>query len=408
MSARGGSSLLGRLEALLLLALGLGALVFAWGPRYTTLMNPAFRWVTLAGAVLVATLGVALLLTPRRVVNASALLLFSTLALMIVIGRPDVSQGGAIAPPNAPPARARDGYEELVLESLFQTLSEERVDVAEADYVVQGRLHRVTEGAGASREILLYPKVACCLADALAYAVRLEVAPGLLPPEGASWVYVYGRLRRLEAPLVTPPFRVGAIAFTAVSRRYVLEVHEIVDYRTLLEDVTQKIPAVQCAAFHDALRATGLAERLQGEETFTVFAPIDSEFLRQVRTLDTTGSGSVGAPRLKRYVGSFVGSREPVAPGPLRTRHPPNALRADPGDRRRRGAARRGRCAHPLRGPGGPERHRAHRPSRVGAGSTLTERSTQIPPLPPGRDRRSFAEMFRERQRGLSAAAGGA
>ena len=203
------------------------------------------------------------------------------------------------------PAQAREGYEELLIESLFLNLSDEVEDVPEGRYIVCGRVHQPGTGE-ADGQVLLYPKVACCLADALAYAVHLDLTASGTVPEGAAWVYVYGRLRRLDTPLDTPPFKVGAIAFTAVSRRYVLEVDEVVDYRTLLENVTEKIPKVQCSAFLKALQATGLAEMLAEEGPYTLFAPIDSAFLRGVEALDTSGSGTVDAPRLRQYVESFV------------------------------------------------------------------------------------------------------
>lgn len=305
---RGGraSRLLGRLEPLLLLAFGVGALVFASGPRYTALMNPSFRWVTLAGAALVVIMGLALLVVPRRAPGRSAVLIFGALGLLVATGRPDMAQSDAIVPPDVGPALAREGYDELLIENLFRTLSEEVEDVPEGLYVVTGRVHRPPSAGDAPRDVLLYPKVACCLADALAYAVHLDLTGGATVPEGAAWVYAYGRLRRLDTPLVTSPFKVGAIAFTAVSRRYVLEVDEMVDYRTLLEDVTEKIPKVQCGAFLKALQATGLAEVLAGEGPFTIFAPIDSAFLRHVEALDTSGSGTVDAPRLRKYVEGFV------------------------------------------------------------------------------------------------------
>jgi len=233
-------------------------------------------------------------------------LTFAVLALIVAIGRPDTAQAIAIVPPDVGPALAREGYDEFLIESLFRTLSEEIEDVPEGRYVTRGRLHRPVAPDGSVRTVLLYPKVACCLADALAYAVHLDLEGAGVLPEDAAWVYVYGTLRRLDAPLDTPPFRVGAIAFTAVSRRYVLEVDDVLDYRDLLEDVTSKIPEVQCGAFREALRVTGLAEVLTEEGPYTVFAPMDGTFLRQLRALDTTGADTVDAPRLRRYIETFL------------------------------------------------------------------------------------------------------
>lgn len=306
MTAPRAPRLAGRLEALLLVAFGVAALVFAEGPRYTALMNPSFRWVTLAGAALLTSLGLVLLLRPRRVPGRSALLAFGVLAGLVVLGRPDRVIGGSLQPPDVGPALTREGYDPLLIEALFHTLSEEKEDVPEGKVVVQGRVHRILQPDGTTLQVLLYPKVACCLADALAYAVRLDLpASGDVPPD-ASWVYVFGDLRRAPVPIETPPFRVGAIAYTVVSRGYRLEAGEIVDYRALLEDLTTHIPEAQCGAFRRALEATGLQEMLEGDGPYTVFAPINSVFLRQIRTLANDGTEEVDAPRLRRYLESFV------------------------------------------------------------------------------------------------------
>lgn len=298
--------LAGRLEALLLLAFGVAALAFAYGPRYTALMNPSFRWVSLAGAGLLTSLGLVLALRPRRAPGRGALLTFGLLAVLVVLGRPDRVIGGSLQPPDVGPMLTREGYDPLLIESLFHTLSEEKEDVPEGRVVVQGRIHSIPQADGSVLQILLYPKVACCLADALAYAVHLDIPAEAKIPLDASWVYVFGDLQRLPSPIKTPPFRIGAIAYTAVSANYRLEAREIVDYRALLEDLTAHIPKVQCGAFLGALAATGLQKLLEGDGPFTVFAPIDSVFLRQIRTLAAEGTDTVDAPRLRRYLESFV------------------------------------------------------------------------------------------------------
>lgn len=292
------------LEAVLLLAMGLGSVGFALLGSYEQLMNPDFRAITVAGGVLLALLGAVLLRHPRREAGPAALLVLLVLVAVMAIGRPFAPVGGAAAfGVERPPALAREGYEPLETRALFASIDEE-AEVADGTYVLSGSVHR-SEAMDAEGEFILFePRMACCLADALALGVRVKTSAPL--PAAKTWIYVYGTLRTLDEPVTIPRIRFGAVIFTNVSRVHLLAADQIVSFRSLLADVAQSVPEKRCAVFRDALESTGLAEDLRREGSFTVFVPLDLAFER----LPAARRAALFAPenraRLRTLLESFV------------------------------------------------------------------------------------------------------
>lgn len=268
------------LEALVLLAMGLGSLALSTHEAYTRLMNPSFRWVTVVGAVLLTLMGLVLLVRPRRQAGPFALIVFLVFFGVLALGTP-LAPGVSPTMPMAGagmPAIEREGYDELKVESLFETIQVEGHAVEEGRYVVKGFVYRRPELDAENTFILLEPMMACCLADAIALGVRVKTSAPLPDPD--AWVYAFGQLRRLETPIATPRFRIGAILFTNVSRMHVVDADEVLPFRALLPNVVDRIPAERCARFRAALAETGLSEILRGEGPFTLFVPLDLTFER--------------------------------------------------------------------------------------------------------------------------------
>lgn len=269
------SSLRGLVETLALLGIGLGCLWFAWAGPYERLMNPAFRGVTIAGGLLVTLMGAVLYVRPRPRAGPGAALVFAALFAVVLLGRPFAAGVSPLleAAQQRPATVEREGYPPLEPRDLFSTLDAEVDDVAEGTYVLAGLVHRTEALDAQGVFVLLDPLIACCLADALALGVR--VRSDALPDAG-TWQYVYGALRILDAPVVTPRFRVGAIVFSNVSRVHEVVADDIVSFQSLLEDVYEKIPEDHCGRFRESLEASGLGDRLRsGKGPLTVFAPLD-------------------------------------------------------------------------------------------------------------------------------------
>lgn len=252
--------------------IGLGALWFAVAGPYARLMNPSFRGVTIAGSVLVAAMGLALMIRPRRGAGASALLVLVLLLAVVAIGRPFAPGVSPLLEASARPAAVlREGYEPLEIDTIFEGLDEE-ADVEPGTYVAGGVVYRTAAMDAEGVFILIEPLMACCVADAVGFGLRVKAKT---LPDKESWVYVYGTLALPPAPVVTPRFRMGTIVFTTVSRRYELSADDIASFQSLLADVTEQIPSERCGIFRKALAKTGLAETLRGEGPYTVFAPLD-------------------------------------------------------------------------------------------------------------------------------------
>lgn len=268
-----------RLSGLILLALGLSSAAFALAGDYTVLMNPAFRWVTIGGALLVTGLGVVLSLSSHGG-SRSALVIFGLFLALVAVARPET--GGVaplLVPPAGQPTLEREGYERLESRALFRNLDEEVRDLPGGQVVMRGFVKRLDSLDARGQFILLEPLMACCLADAVALGLRVRNGAGVLPEDG-SWIHVFGDLDELDAPVATRPFRVGAILFVQVSRVHELVAHEIVTYESLLEDLYAKTPAARCSVFRRLADESGLAESLRGEGPLTVFVPLDASFER--------------------------------------------------------------------------------------------------------------------------------
>jgi hypothetical protein len=298
-------NVIGRAEALVLLAVGLGSGAFALSGDYEMLMNPTFRWITTAGAGLVTAMGLELCLRPRRGANPSALLVYGGLLVLVLVADPFA--GGVtpllLAAGDVPPPQEREGYEQLRLKDLFAKLHKE-ADVPPGSYVFRGLVHRTPALDAAGHVVLLEPMMACCLADLVALGVRVDLG-GRPPPAAESWVYAFGTLRNLDQPLVTAPFRTGAVLFSEVSRVHIVDIDDIVSYQSLLADISQKIPD-GCAIFRQALEDTGLLETLREEGPYTVFVPLDLAFERMPVEVRTALFDPAHRDRLRRHLESFV------------------------------------------------------------------------------------------------------
>ena len=268
-----------RANGLILLALGLAAGWFATAGVYSMLMNAAFRLVTITGACLLLIMGAVLTWTPQRV-SVSALVTFALFIAMVAVARPH--EGGVaphLAPPENMPAVNRAGYAPLRLQDLFKSMDVEATDIEERPVGVSGFVKR-WPGLDAKGEfILLAPLMTCCLADAVAFGIRVKTPDGAMPEEG-DWVHAFGDIRNLAEPNITPPFRLGAILFTPVTRVHELLAQEVVSAQSMLEDLYDKLPEDFCSEFRRLVAASDLIETLRAEGPYTVLAPHDAAFER--------------------------------------------------------------------------------------------------------------------------------
>ncbi len=292
-----------RFNGFVLLALGLAAGWFATAGEYTMLMNASFRWVTITGSCLLVIMGAVLTWSPQRV-SVSALVTFGLFIAMVAVARPH--EGGVaphLAPPANMPALNRAGYAPLRLQDLFTSIDVEATDIEERPAAVSGFVKRLPGLDAKGEFILLAPLMTCCLADAVAFGIRVKTPDGALPEEG-DWVHAFGDIRNLAEPVVTPPFRVGAILFTPVTRVHELVAQEVLSAQSMLEDLYDKLPEDFCSEFRRLVAASDLLETLRAEGPFTVLAPHDAAFERM--SADDRDALATDAQRRDEFLSDLI------------------------------------------------------------------------------------------------------
>lgn len=269
--------MISRLGGFLLVLLGLASGWFALAGEYEMLMNPAFRWVSVVGAGLLVGMGAVLMVLPHRG-SGSAVAIFALFVALVAIARP---HEGGVAPLLAPlggSARLdRAGYEPLRTMDLFEGLDGEAQGIEERPVAVRGFVKRLSSLDAQQEFVLLEPLVACCLADAVAFGLRVQSRDGELPEDG-SWVHAFGDLRKRPTQSPTPDFRVGAILFNPVSRNHVLAGSEVLPFEALLEDIPTLLPEEFCATFRELVADSELVGHLRDEGPITVFALHEAAF----------------------------------------------------------------------------------------------------------------------------------
>lgn len=276
-----------RLDAVLLMTVGLGTGWFSLSANYGLLMHPKFQWLSLAGALLVLAMGMSALLSPRRG-HISGTASFLLLLGIVVLGKPftrTTASSGLLAPP-APEAldidEQRFPFKEI---RELHTAAKKGQALDGVPFSALGTLQRITLPDGRPQTVLMRSYMACCAADALALGFRLTHDLETTFQEG-DWVVISGTLSQLHAPDPLPSFRMGTATFATVHEAYVMEPTQIVSYTTILPSVIEQLTSPSTALFTQALQATDLWGLLQGEGPFTVFAPMNEAFEQESPSRD--------------------------------------------------------------------------------------------------------------------------
>jgi len=271
--------LIGKLEALVLLLVGGAVAWFAIAGRYELLMNPRFRWLSVTGAGLVLIMGLALLLSRERG-SAQGVGAFLLLIVIVGAGRPDV-----------PTVRSRMNLlPELDIE-LPDQIDEARFtrtklqglftagEAPESDVVTMGAVKRLPETDERGGFLLMDSLMICCAADMFGIGFFVPVASVADYSDGELLI-VCGRLERSDTPIQVGNFRFGNAVMTAVDEERLLRPEMIFPYDRMagMPTVAGLMDSEMLSVFRDALRRTDLWEELDGDDEFTVFAPVNEAF----------------------------------------------------------------------------------------------------------------------------------
>lgn len=267
----------GRLEALLLIAIGSGTGWLAIGERYSLLMNPSFRWLTLAGAVLVCAMGTAAL-AQRRQTHAKGVVPFLLLGSIILLGNPFSQPTDFFAGPDQHWAETNiiddAAFPFLEMRDIQAATERGEKQAGDISFSVAGTVHHVPTRNGGTQTVLMRSYMVCCVADAYAIGFRLD------GKEAAGWnagdlLVVSGRLLELSEPAPLHPARMGTATFPVVNAQYAIEPARIVPYAATLPTLHDRLASESTTDFVRDLKAGGLWEVLAGDGPFTIFAPLN-------------------------------------------------------------------------------------------------------------------------------------
>jgi uncharacterized surface protein with fasciclin (FAS1) repeats len=267
----------GRIEALLLILIGSGTGWLAIGERYSLLMNPSFRWLTLAGAILVCAMGMAALARGRQP-SARVVIPFLLLGGIILLGNPLSRSTAFFSAPDQRWAETAmiddEAFPLSEMRDIQAATEQEEKTTSDLSFSVAGTVHHVPTRNGGTQTVLMRSYMVCCVADAYAIGFRLA------GEEAAGWnagdlLVVSGTLRELSEPAPLHPARMGTATFPVVNAQYAIEPAKIVPYAATLPTLQDRLASESTTDFVRALKAGGLWEGLAGDGPFTIFAPLN-------------------------------------------------------------------------------------------------------------------------------------
>jgi hypothetical protein len=278
--------------------------------NYRFLMNPKFMWLTFAGGLVVAIMGLVTLIRPRGRPVGWDMAALATMFLIVAIARPHSRDINALALPDIPgfqgvPLELGDvTYTQVDLNEISRRDLPEEVDFEGERVVVTGLIKHTPDMDSTGHFAVVRPFSVCCAADALLVGIRAE---GSGDRElGNDWVNVYGRVRLLETELPYPRLRHGAIRYASVSRIYVIEPDSIMPYvrPRPVEDVMARLTGDKYTIFLSLAEAAGLAETIAQHEMVTVLVPVNEAFdaLPDGKVDDLLGD----LAKLREFVGHHV------------------------------------------------------------------------------------------------------
>jgi hypothetical protein len=227
--------LLGWIEALLLILLGLFMVTLAASDSYWLLLNPKFKWVTAAGGLGICLAGIGLFFVPAGRPGPSRLTVMALFMGLLVSWNPEdalLLPGDATSFTGGSSDRESsrvtvDGKEYVRINTaeLYMLARRNSPDLRSVRYVVQGVSRRTPDLDARGEIALLRVAVSCCLADAVGMGVRVAVEDPAAFEDG-KWIRVYGMLE--ERPVEG---KIGKLQIRGVFQTVLSETHVLVPER---------------------------------------------------------------------------------------------------------------------------------------------------------------------------------
>lgn len=271
----------GALEGAILVIIGTGITCFALSENYELLMNAKFRPLTVIGSMLLVVLGIAALARRPKSGSINSLVFVAMFAVVVA--------GDAYLPPSGMSPAVDPGLEAGLWEQVdlaqfprvdLQELcggDADKIHAAGGAFTAVGVVKRLEALESRSSFALMTSFMYCCLADAVAVGIRVEVED-MASIEDGQTIMISGRIAPEPAPMDLPNFRFGRAMISRVTKNYYVVPEKIMSYNWLdqLPPLTEEIVGPNRERFKDALKRTSLWEALEGKGPYTVLVPVDS------------------------------------------------------------------------------------------------------------------------------------
>ena len=252
-----------RTDGLAMLALAgfMGWLALAG--NYWMYLNPKFKPITLAAAIVLAVLGgyaAARPVTRPKLGRSLCYLLLLAMAGLTEGGFQTLSANIDSDPFNVPaplpapektptPARlAINGQDYIPINTgeLYDIAAKGPSPAFTRPYAVRGFVHRSPELDAAGQFVLYRLAVWCCFADGTAVGFRVRLPQGTPPPADKGWVVAYGRLAEIpeadRQDVILPGMSFSSVAPAALLAADALEAKELVPEEAYMFEWRQEEP----------------------------------------------------------------------------------------------------------------------------------------------------------------------
>lgn len=280
------------IETGMLLLAGVFGTWLSLSQQYGWLMNVKFKWLTLAGSVLLIILAVASMrhMHKRSITNP---LIFGLLFLLVILSKPFLPDGNSMITPDT---SIQAGLWDQIDQTRFPKQDLQDVASKQADDIFQSGSSFTTIGVVKRIETLdnhesfalMTTLMYCCLADLMGIGIRVA-SEDFEKMEDGQFVMITGSLEKEETKIEMPNFRFGRAMISSTNEDYYLKPEQIMTYNRidqlpLLSEQIEKSENSQ--RFATALKQSKLISELEKEGPFTIFLPVDQAITDMANPLD--------------------------------------------------------------------------------------------------------------------------
>jgi uncharacterized repeat protein (TIGR03943 family) len=220
----------GVLEGLILLIIGAYAGLLVLYGDYWRFLNPKFKWLTAATAIMLIVVGATATLHPNKRPRLSRIIVFLLLLRVFSIANAGISpfhhsahRQGAESFDEEKPRVTMNGmeYVRINLAELYSLCTKGDQEKLALRYEVRGIVKRTEQLDRLGQFALIRNTVFCCLADSVGMGFRVQYGHVNELTDG-QWVEVYGTVKRLTEKLPEPHLNIKGMIVTVLSDSEIL------------------------------------------------------------------------------------------------------------------------------------------------------------------------------------------